>query len=111
VVGREVAVSLIITIIAFFAILGVLVLAHELGHFLTARASGVRVEEFGLGYPPRLYSIKKGEIVYSINLLPLGGFTKMAGEEDPVTPGYGCLCSAPGQLSTPFSRFFSSRPR
>ena len=79
--------SLIITIIAFFTILGVLVLAHELGHFLTARASGVRVEEFGLGYPPRLFSLKKGEIIYSINLLPLGGFTKMAGEENPAIPG------------------------
>ncbi len=78
--------SLVITIIAFFIILGVLVLAHELGHFLTAKAFGVRVEEFGLGYPPRIYGIKRGDTIYSINLLPFGGFTKMSGEEDPGIP-------------------------
>jgi regulator of sigma E protease len=79
--------SFVIMIISFFLILGVLVLAHELGHFLTALAFGVKVEEFGLGYPPRIYGIKRGGIIYSINLLPLGGFTKMAGEEDPDIPG------------------------
>jgi len=79
--------SLFITIVAFILILGTLVLAHELGHFLTALAFGVKVEEFGLGYPPRIYGIKHGGIIYSINLLPLGGFTKMAGEEDPDISG------------------------
>jgi len=73
-----------IAILAFVGVLVVLVLAHELGHFVTARAFGVKVEEFGLGFPPRLFSIKRGETRYSINAVPLGGFVKMAGEEDPL---------------------------
>lgn len=75
-----------ISIIIFLIIISVVILAHELGHFITARASGVRVEEFGLGFPPRIFSIKRGETVYSLNAIPLGGFTKMAGEEDPKVP-------------------------
>ena len=74
---------MLITIVAFLGILVVLILAHELGHFVTAKASKVTVEEFGLGFPPRLLSIKRGETIYSLNAIPLGGFTKMAGEEDP----------------------------
>jgi regulator of sigma E protease len=77
----------IITVIAFFGILAGLILAHELGHFVTAKASRVRVDEFGLGFPPRLLSIKRGETRYSLNAIPLGGFVKMAGEEDPKVPG------------------------
>ena len=76
-----------ITIVAFLGVLVVLILAHELGHFVTAKASGVQVEEFGLGFPPRLVSIKRGETRYSLNAVPLGGFVKMAGEEDPKMPG------------------------
>jgi regulator of sigma E protease len=78
---------LLITLVSFFVILGVLVLVHELGHFLTAKAFHVKVEEFGLGYPPRLFGVKHGETLYSLNALPLGGFTKMAGEENPNIPG------------------------
>jgi len=77
---------MIITILALLAFLGVLallILAHELGHFGTAKAFGIKVEEFGLGFPPRLFGIKRGETLYSLNAIPLGGFTKMAGEEDP----------------------------
>jgi regulator of sigma E protease len=77
----------LITIIAFLAVLIVLVLAHECGHFFTARATGVRVEEFGIGFPPRLFGIKRGETIYSLNAMPLGGFVKMAGEEDPNVAG------------------------
>jgi len=73
----------IITILAFLGVFVLLIFVHELGHFITAKASGVRVEEFGFGYPPRLFGIKRGETIYSINAIPLGGFTKMAGEEDP----------------------------
>jgi len=79
-------VSMIITILIFLGILAVLILAHELGHFATAKAFGVRVDEFGLGFPPRLIGIKRGETTYSLNAVPLGGFTKMAGEEDPDVP-------------------------
>jgi len=77
---------MLITLVAFLAVLVVLILTHELGHFITAKASGVKVEEFGLGFPPRLLSIRRGETTYSLNAIPLGGFTKMAGEEDPSTP-------------------------
>ena len=77
---------MLITIISFFAVIVVLILAHELGHFMTAKASGVKVEEFALGFGPRLLSIKRGETVYSLHALPLGGFCKMAGEEDPKVP-------------------------
>jgi regulator of sigma E protease len=75
--------SMIITILIFLGILAVLILAHELGHFATAKAFGIKVEEFGLGFPPRLIGFKRGETLYSLNAIPLGGFTKMAGEEDP----------------------------
>ncbi len=78
---------MLITLVAFVGVLVVLVIAHELGHFTTAKAFKVRVEEFGLGFPPRLFSIKRGETRYSLNALPLGGFVKMAGEEDPNVPG------------------------
>ncbi|MFC2017064.1 RIP metalloprotease [Chloroflexota bacterium] len=76
----------LITIVAFLGVLVVIIIAHELGHFITAKASGVRVEEFGLGFPPRLLSVRRGETRYSLNAIPLGGFTKMAGEEDPKVP-------------------------
>jgi regulator of sigma E protease len=78
---------MLITIVSLLAVLIVLVLAHECGHFFTARATGVRIEEFGLFFPPRLFSIKRGETLYSINALPLGGFVKLAGEDDPSVPG------------------------
>jgi len=77
---------MLITIVAFLGVLAVLILAHELGHFVTARAFGVGVDEFGLGFPPRLLSVKRGETRYSLNAVPLGGFVKMAGEEDPKVP-------------------------
>ena len=77
---------MIITILAFLAVLAVLIIAHELGHFSTAKVFGVKVEEFGVGFPPRLLSIKRGETRYSLNAIPLGGFTKMLGEEDPKEP-------------------------
>ncbi len=70
--------TIFITIISIFA----LIFLHELGHFLVAKKYGVRVDEFGLGIPPRAYGKKIGETVYSINWLPLGGFVKMHGENE-----------------------------
>ncbi len=67
-------------------ILSVIIISHELGHFITAKMTGVRVEEFGIGYPPRLYGIKRGETLYSINAIPFGGFNRLTGEEDPSDP-------------------------
>src|SRR3989344_5825042 len=68
------------SIIIFLIILLVLVVVHEFGHFFTAKRFGIRVDEFGFGFPPKLFSIKKGETEYSFNLLPLGGFVKIFGE-------------------------------
>jgi regulator of sigma E protease len=75
------------TFVAFFGMLVVIVLAHEIGHFVAAKLSGVTVEEFGIFYPPRLLSFTYRGTVYSLNVLPLGGFVKMAGEEDADKPG------------------------
>ena len=66
-----------VIIIAFLA---VLILGHELGHFLAAKAFKVRVDEFGFGFPPRIFSRQKGETKYSFNLLPFGGFVRLHGE-------------------------------
>lgn len=74
-------------ILVFVLILAVIIVAHELGHFITARRSGIKVLEFGFGYPPRVWSITRGDTQYSINLLPLGGFVRLLGEEDPSDPG------------------------
>lgn len=68
------------SIILFIIILCVLILAHEFGHFIAAKRSGVRVDEFGIGFPPKLFSKKIGETIYSINLFPVGGFVKIFGE-------------------------------
>ena len=67
-------------IIIFIVILLVLVLVHEFGHFFTAKKFGIRVDEFGFGFPPKLFGKKFGETEYSLNLLPLGGFVKIFGE-------------------------------
>ncbi len=69
-----------------FPILGLLILVHEAAHFFTAKWFGARVTEFGIGFPPRLLGIRFGETVYSLNLIPVGGFVKIVGEEDPSDP-------------------------
>jgi regulator of sigma E protease len=73
---------MIITILIFLLILTILVLIHEAGHFFVAKKLGIKVEEFGIGFPPRLWGIKKGETIYSLNLFPIGGFVKLYGEDD-----------------------------
>ena len=72
---------------------------HEFGHFIVAKKFGARIDEFGIGYPPRLFGKKFGETLYSINLIPLGAFVKIYGEEGP---------EAEGRES--FSRSENSRP-
>ena len=69
------------TILIFIVILSVLIFVHELGHFFIAKKMGLRVDEFGFGLPPRLIGKKIGETLYSLNLIPLGGFVKLYGEE------------------------------
>ena len=64
----------------FIVVLVVLILVHEWGHFIAAKKTGMRVDEFGIGFPPKLFGIKKGETEYSINALPIGGFVRIYGE-------------------------------
>lgn len=61
--------------------LAFLIFVHELGHFLTAKWFGVKVTEFGFGFPPRMFGVRRGETIYSINWIPLGGFVRMLGED------------------------------
>lgn len=79
---------MLVTVILFLVLLSVLVLVHEFGHFIAAKRAGVGVEEFGIGFPPRLASKRFGETTYSINWLPIGGFVRIKGdvadEKDPV---------------------------
>ena len=75
------------TILSFILVLGVLVFIHEFGHFIVAKRVGIRVDRFSLGFPPYIFTKKVGETAYSIGIIPLGGFVKMAGEnpDDPHT--------------------------
>lgn len=71
-----------LTVIIFVIILGLLIFVHELGHFIAAKKMGVRVEEFGFGFPPRIFGVKRGETEYTVNWIPIGGFVKMTGQSD-----------------------------
>ena len=71
---------MILTIFFVLLALSILILVHEFGHFWVAKKNGIWVEEFGLGLPPRLWGRRRGETLYSINLLPIGGFEKLHGE-------------------------------
>lgn len=70
----------------FIVILVSLVVAHELAHFFTAKLFGVHVLEFGVGFPPRIFARRFGDTEYSLNWMPLGGFVRLLGEEDPTHP-------------------------
>jgi len=69
------------TIILFLLILGIIVFFHELGHFVMAKLYNVKVEEFALGFPPKIFGVKKGETEYRLNWVPLGGYCKIVGED------------------------------
>jgi regulator of sigma E protease len=68
-------------IVIFLIILAALVFVHELGHFLVAKWAGIRVDEFAIGFPPRIFSITRGGTKYSLNLIPFGGYVKIFGED------------------------------
>lgn len=68
------------SVIIFIIILGLLIFVHELGHFLVAKKSGIRVDEFAIGFPPKIFSFKKGGTRYALNLVPFGGYVKIFGE-------------------------------
>lgn len=91
------------TVIAFIVVFGTLVFFHELGHFLFAKKAGIMVREFAIGFGPKILGIQKGETIYTIRLLPLGGYVRMAGEDfDTVElqPGYrvGLLVNEAGEV-------------
>jgi regulator of sigma E protease len=90
--------DVVITAVVTLGILIVLALAHELGHFFMAKKLGIGVEELGLGFPPRLLSIRQNGTVYSINALPLGGFVKLSGEIDSTVPGGMASRKIPARL-------------
>ncbi len=70
-----------VTLAVFIGILGLLIFVHEAGHFLAARAAGIKVEEFAFGFPPRLWAWQRGETRYALNALPIGGYVKLLGED------------------------------
>jgi len=79
----------IISLLRFLILLSVLIFVHEGGHFLFAKKFRVKVEEFGFGLPPRLWGKKIKDTIYSLNLLPLGGFVRLKGEEQAEALGLG----------------------
>lgn len=102
--------SLLIGIPVFIILLGPLMFIHELGHFLAAKKAGIRVEEFGMGFPPRAVRLfKRGETEYTLNWLPIGAFVRMTGEEDPSDPRSFAAASKKWRLITlaagPFMNF------
>ncbi|GEK30959.1 hypothetical protein KZO01_12680 [Kurthia zopfii] len=77
--------------IAFILVFGSIVFFHELGHFIFAKRSGILVREFAIGFGPKIIGITRGETLYTVRLLPMGGYVRMAGEDmDTVElqPGY-----------------------
>ena len=68
------------SVLIFFLVLFVLILVHEWGHFIVAKKTGMRVDEFGIGFPPKLFGVQKGETEYTFNALPIGGFVRILGE-------------------------------
>lgn len=73
--------SIFFAILIFLGVLFVLVLVHEWGHYIMAKLTGMRVDEFGIGFPPTLWSKKMGETTYALNALPIGGYVKILGED------------------------------
>ena len=86
---------MLITILGAVFVFGIIVMIHELGHFLTAKACGMRVDEFAIGIGPNVLKKQKGETLYSIRLLPLGGYNKIAGMDPSEDAGERGFSSKP----------------
>jgi len=71
-----------LAVLIFVLVLVALILVHEFGHFVAAKLSGMRVDEFGIGYPPKAWGVKRGETEYTLNWLPFGGFVRIYGEDE-----------------------------
>jgi len=76
---------MVLTIIIFILVLGILIIAHEFGHFIAAKLSNIKVEEFALGFPPKIFKKRYKETLYLVNLFPIGGYVKMLGEEENIS--------------------------
>ena len=77
-----------LTVLSFIVVMGIIVFVHELGHFISAKRSDIVVEEFGFGFPPRVVKMAERDgTIYSLNAIPIGGFVRMRGEDDPTLPG------------------------
>ena len=74
-------------IVIAILIFGVIIVIHELGHFLVAKSCGVKVNEFAIGMGPKIFSFGKGETKYSLRALPIGGYVSMEGEDDESNEG------------------------
>src|SRR5688572_32146966 len=93
-----------LSVLAFFVVIGPLIFFHELGHFLGARWNNITVEEFGIGYPPRMLTLfERNGTKYTLNWLPLGGFMRPAGEGDPTVEGGFDAASRLARFSTLFA--------
>ncbi len=97
-------VILLTTVIAFIVIFGALVFFHELGHLIFAKRAGILCREFAIGFGPKVFSHKKNETTYTLRLLPIGGFVRMAGEDPEmveIKPGYriGLMFDKEGQVN------------
>ena len=89
-----------LTLLSFVVVIGVIIFVHELGHFLAARSVGIRVEQFSLGYPPKMVSWKRGETEYRLSWIPLGGYVKMSGMIDESGGDESTLTGAPWEFAS-----------
>jgi regulator of sigma E protease len=100
--------SILIAAVPFIVLLVILVVIHEFGHFIAAKLFNIKVLEFGVGFPPRIkgLSFRKGETEYTINWLPIGGFVRLLGEEDPSDPRSLAAAPAWKRLTVMFAGVF-----
>ncbi|HKY74054.1 MAG TPA: M50 family metallopeptidase [Patescibacteria group bacterium] len=99
-------------LVVFILLLSFLVIIHELGHFLAARHSGIRILEFGIGYPPRLLALfKKGKTLFSLNWLPFGGFVRLAGDDAETVEQQGSSVVDEHGAVVPRGELFAEQPQ
>src|SRR2546423_13178102 len=84
---------MLLSIVAAVAIFAILIVVHEAGHFFVAKRVGVRVVRFSIGYPPRIFGIRRGETDYALGATPLGGYVRMLGDEMAEEPGFDAIKS------------------
>lgn len=98
------------SVLLFLLVLFILILVHEFGHFIMAKKTGMRVDEFGIGFPPKLFGVKKGETEYTFNTFPVGGFVKIWGENGEEHEEFQTAEDGENR-DNDISRAFGSRPK